>query len=81
MTGAGGGAIIVPSEAVQTVEGRPVVFVVEAAGFHAKPVTPGRVAAGSTEILRGLTGSERIAGKGAFLLKAELGKGEAGHED
>jgi cobalt-zinc-cadmium efflux system membrane fusion protein len=82
MTGASdGGAIIVPSEAVQTVEGRPVVFVVEAAGFRAKPVTPGRVAAGSTEILRGLTGAERIAGKGAFLLKAELGKGEAGHED
>ena len=76
-----GGAIIVPSEAVQTVEGRPVVFVVEAGGFRAKPVTPGRVATGSTEILRGLIGTERIAGKGAFLLKAELGKGEAGHED
>jgi cobalt-zinc-cadmium efflux system membrane fusion protein len=83
MTGAGSGpgAIIVPSEAVQTVEGRPVVFVVEAGGFRAKPVTSGRVAAGSTEILRGLIGTERIAGKGAFLLKAELGKGEAGHED
>jgi len=76
-----GGAIVVPSEAVQTVEGRPVVFVVEAAGFRARPVTPGRVAAGATEILRGLTGTERVAGKGAFLLKAELGKGEAGHED
>jgi len=82
MTGANVGAVvIVPSEAIQTVEGRPVVFVVEAGGFRAKPVTPGRVAAGSTEILRGLTGTERIAGKGAFLLKAELGKGEAGHED
>ncbi|CAN5195351.1 efflux RND transporter periplasmic adaptor subunit [soil metagenome] len=82
MTGArDSDAIIVPSEAVQTVEGRPVVFVVETGGFRAKPVTPGRVAAGSTEILRGLSGTERIAGKGAFLLKAELGKGEAGHED
>jgi cobalt-zinc-cadmium efflux system membrane fusion protein len=82
MTGANaGGAIIVPSDAIQTVEGRPVVFVVEAGGFRATPVTPGRVAAGSTEILRGLAGTERIAGKGAFLLKAELGKGEAGHED
>ena len=82
MTGANVGAVvIVPSEAIQTVEGRPVVFVVEAGGFRAKPVTPGRVAAGSTEILRGLTGTERLAGKGAFLLKAELGKGEAGHED
>lgn len=76
-----GGAIMVPSEAVQTVEGRPVVFVVEPGGFRARPVTPGRAAAGSTEILRGLTGTERVAGKGAFLLKAELGKGEAGHED
>lgn len=75
------GAIIVPSEAIQTVGGRPVVFVVEADGFRARPVTPGRVAAGSTEVLRGLAGTERIAGKGAFLLKAELGKGEAGHED
>jgi cobalt-zinc-cadmium efflux system membrane fusion protein len=82
MTGADeGGAIIVPSEAVQTVADRPVVFVAEAGGFRARPVTPGRVAAGSTEVLRGLTGAERIAGKGAFLLKAELGKGEAGHED
>jgi len=81
-TGAGAeGAIIVPSEAIQTVGGRPVVFVVEADGFRARPVTPGRVAAGSTEVLRGLAGTERIAGKGAFLLKAELGKGEAGHED
>ncbi|TCS15974.1 efflux RND transporter periplasmic adaptor subunit [Caulobacter sp. BK020] len=76
-----GGTIIVPSEAVQTVEGRPVVFVVEPGGFRARPVTPGRTAAGSTEILRGLTGAERVAGKGAFLLKAELGKSEAGHED
>jgi cobalt-zinc-cadmium efflux system membrane fusion protein len=82
MTGAEtAGAIIVPSEAVQTVGGRPVVFVVEPGGFRARPVTPGRVAAGSTEILRGLAGTERVAGKGAFLLKAELGKGEAGHED
>lgn len=77
----GSRAIIVPSEAVQSVEGRPVVFVVEGDGFRAKPVTPGRVAAGSTEILRGLAGTEGVAGKGAFLLKAELGKGEAGHED
>jgi cobalt-zinc-cadmium efflux system membrane fusion protein len=38
-------------------------------------------AAGSVRDPAGLTGNERIAGKGAFLLKAELGKGEAGHED
>jgi cobalt-zinc-cadmium efflux system membrane fusion protein len=78
--GAGGvGNLIVPSDAVQTVEGRPSVFVVENGGFRARAVTTGRVAGGRTEITSGLTGFERIAGAGAFLLKAELAKGEAEH--
>ena len=37
------------------------------------------VAAGRTEILSGLTASDRVAGSNAFLLKAELAKGEAEH--
>ena len=77
----GRGGLTVPSEAVQTLEGRSVVFVAEPKGFRVTPVTAGRTAAGSVEILKGLTGGETIAGKGAFRLKAELGKGEAGHED
>ena len=68
-----------PSDAVQTVEGAPSVFVVEAGGFRARPVVTGRTADGRTEIVCGLTGVERIAGAGAFLLKAELAKGEAEH--
>ncbi len=75
------GLLTVPSDAVQTVEGRPSVFVVERGAFHARPVTTGAVSGGRTEITSGLNGSERIAGTGAFLLKAELAKGEAGHED
>lgn len=77
--GGGGGALTVPSDAVQTVEGKTSVFVVEGEGFRARPVTVGRTAGGRTEILSGLTGAERIAGPGAFLLKAELAKGEAEH--
>jgi len=77
----GRGGLIVPVEAVQTLESRSVVFVAEARGFRARPVIVGRAAAGSVEILKGLSGGETIAGKGAFRLKAELGKGEAGHED
>lgn len=73
-------SLVVPSDAVQTLDGRPVVFVVDGEGFRATPVVPGRVAAGQTEILRGLEGDERIAGRGAFLLKAELSRGEAEHE-
>lgn len=75
----GSGAIVVPSEAVQTVDGRPSVFVVEGEGFRATVVTTGRTADGLTEILSGLAEGDRIAGPGAFLLKAELAKGEAEH--
>lgn len=77
----GQGGLTVPAEAVQTLEGRTMVFVAEPKGFRATSVVTGRTAAGSVEILKGLTGGETLAGKGAFRLKAELGKGEAGHED
>ena len=74
-----GGSLVVPADAVQTVDGAPSVFVVEGAGFRARPVVTGRTAEGRIEIVSGLTGAERIAGPGAFLLKAELAKGEAEH--
>jgi cobalt-zinc-cadmium efflux system membrane fusion protein len=79
VTGGVSGGVTVPSEAVQTVEGGSVVFVQTASGFRAAPVLTGRQAGGRTEILRGLNGSERIAGANAFLLKAELAKGQAEH--
>lgn len=69
-------AIVVPEEAVQSVEGRDVVFVRTAAGFQAVPVVKGQTSAGRTEILSGLKPGQPIAARGAFLLKAELGKGE-----
>ncbi|HEY1072053.1 efflux RND transporter periplasmic adaptor subunit [Brevundimonas sp.] len=74
-----GAGLTVPSEAVQTVEGATVVFVQTDGGFRAQPVLTGRQAGGGTEILRGLTGTERVASTNAFLLKAELAKGEAEH--
>jgi cobalt-zinc-cadmium efflux system membrane fusion protein len=79
--GAGNMAVLVPTTAVQTVEGKSVVFVRTPTGFQATPVTLGD-AAGTTVIIRyGLTGREQIATTGSFTLKAELGKGEAAHED
>lgn len=69
----------VPSDAVQAVEGRPAVFVAVQGGFRARPVVTGRVAGGRTEILRGLAQGERVAARGAFVLKAELSRGEAEH--
>lgn len=71
----------VPSEAVQTVGGRTAVFVAVPDGFHLRPVTPGPSGGGSTQIVSGLRAGERVAGHGAFILKAELSKGEAKDED
>lgn len=81
LTGSGGdGAIRVPLAAVQTVEGKPVVFVRTREGFQAVPVTLGGSAGESAIIRAGLTGREEIATVNSFTLKAELGKGEAEHE-
>lgn len=79
ITGAAGGGVAVPTEAVQTLDGATVVFVQIDGGFRAAPVLAGRQAAGRTEILRGLNGTERVAAANAFLLKAEMAKGEAEH--
>ncbi len=77
----GSGGILVPGTAVQTVEGRPTVFVRVAQGFKATPVTLGQPSGEAVTILSGLTGREQIAVTNSFTLKAELGKGEASHED
>lgn len=69
-------AIVVPEEAVQTLEGRDVVFVRTSNGFRPQTVTLGRRSAGRVEIVSGLEPGKLIATRNAFLLKAELGKGE-----
>lgn len=70
----------VPEEAVQSVKGRDVVFVKTAKGFQTTNVTTGQRSAGRIEIVAGLKPGVVIATKGAFLLKAELGKGSAEEE-
>lgn len=71
--------IVLPEEAVQSFEGRDVVFVRVEGGFKAVPVTLGQRSAGRVEITSGLKPGQTIATTSAFLLKAELGKG-AGEE-
>jgi len=78
----GGGytsGIALPEEAVQSVEGRDVVFVRTANGFQATNVVTGQRSGGRIEIVQGLRPGVAVATRGAFLLKAELGKGEAEH--
>ncbi|SNS97011.1 efflux RND transporter periplasmic adaptor subunit [Sphingopyxis indica] len=72
-------AIVISEDALQTLEGRDVVFVRTKQGFRLRNVTVGRRSAGRVEIVSGLKPGEMIATRNAFLLKAELGKG-AGEE-
>lgn len=74
-----GGGVSVPSSAIQTVDGATVVFVKTTTGFRAHSVLVGTAAAGQTQILRGLSGTELVASTNAFLLKAEMARGEAEH--
>ena len=79
--------VTVVDDAVQTVEGKEVVFVEEGGAFQARPITIGRRGAHTgtepgpmLEVTEGLEPGERYVGKNSFILKAELGKSEAGHE-
>lgn len=73
--------VTVASDAIQTVHEHSVVFVRTASGFRAQDVTPGRSDGKRTEIVAGLAAGTQYAAGGSFLLKADLGKSDAGHED
>lgn len=74
-----GSSVALPEEAVQSVEGRDVVFVRKGKGFQATPVTVGMRSGGRVDIVAGVEPGAVVATKGAFLLKSELGKAEAEH--
>jgi membrane fusion protein, heavy metal efflux system len=74
-------AVRVPRVALQMIGGERVVFVRAPDGFQKRAVTIGRSDERAVEITSGLSAGERIAVKNTFLLKAELGKGEAGESD
>ena len=72
--------IVVPDEAVQTLDGREAVFVRTRDGFIVRHVAVGMRGAGLAAITSGLSSGEQIATRNAFLLKAELGKGAEDEE-
>jgi cobalt-zinc-cadmium efflux system membrane fusion protein len=73
--------IVVPLMAVQTIKGASTVFVRVTKGFEARKVTVGRQDARVAEITSGLAAGERIATANTFVLRADLGKTESGHDD
>lgn len=74
-----GEVLVVPKAAVQTVDGKPAVFVAGAQGqFAARSVTIGAETGGRVEVLSGVTAGERVAATGAFALKSVLAGPAAG---
>jgi len=85
-TSAGGAepppVVAVPEQAIQTVEGRPAVFVPVAGEentFATRAVVVGRKVGRMVPIVSGLKEGEAFVATGSFILKAELGKGSAEH--
>jgi cobalt-zinc-cadmium efflux system membrane fusion protein len=73
--------LTVPAEAVQTINGEPVVFVrLGTDRFVVRPVEPGERIGDRRIILRGLGGSEAVVVTGSFNLKAELLKSSLASE-
>jgi len=71
--------LAIRSEALQTLEGRSVVFVQTDDGFAPRAVELGRSDGEHAEVVSGLEPGVRYVAKNSFILKAELGKGEAEH--
>jgi len=64
--------VVVPRHAVQSIEGRDVVFVEHDGGFEPMPVVVGHGDRTSVEIVSGLTAGTRYVVEGAFQLKATM---------
>jgi cobalt-zinc-cadmium efflux system membrane fusion protein len=75
--------LAVPEGAVQTVEGKPSVFVPvpdEPNTFAPRAVGVGAAVGGLVPVTSGLNEGDRFVTAGTFILKADLGKAAAGEE-
>lgn len=72
---------MVPRQAIQTIESEQVVFVRTDEGFRRQDIKTGRTDETSVEVTAGVSKGDVIAIKNTFLLKAELGKAGAAHND
>lgn len=71
--------LLVPRDAIQTVNGQQVVFARTGDRFEPREIVIGRSNEQAVEVVFGLDPGDVIATKNAFTLKAQLGKAEAEH--
>jgi membrane fusion protein, heavy metal efflux system len=67
--------------AIQMLENKTVVFVREGDKVEARPVQIGEMDARHAEVKEVLSAGERYVAENSFVVKAEIGKGEADHHD
>jgi cobalt-zinc-cadmium efflux system membrane fusion protein len=74
--------LAVPTDAVQDVEGKKVIFIRRSpTQFEIRQVTLGRASDGMTEIASGLKEGEEVVTRGAFQVKSALLSKELGEKD
>ena len=73
-------AQVVPLSALQTMDGKDVVFVRQGDTYAARAVTLGARDAGRVEVLSGLTVGEDVVVEQSYVVKADIGKAGASHE-
>jgi len=73
--------LVILKSALQTIDGKTVVFVKTDEGFEPKTVTLGKTSKTQVEVLSGVKPGQQYVSEGAFTLKAQLAKGgfSAGH--
>lgn len=80
VTGSSDVPVAIDRAALQTVDGRQVVYRRVDNGFVAQPVVTGRSDGRHIEVTSGLQAGQQVAAAGSFAVKAEQGKGEASHD-
>lgn len=80
VTGETDAPVAVKPAAIQTLGEKTVVFVEEGDSFEAREVELGARDNEHVEVLSGLLPGDRYVSTNSFILKAEIGKGEAAHE-
>lgn len=73
-------AQVVPLTALQSMDGKDVVFVRTGDTYTARPVRLGARDAGKVEVLDGVTPGEQVVVEQSYVVKADIGKAGASHE-
>jgi len=73
--------LAVRADALQSLRDWTVVFVEDGNIFEARPIEVGRRDDQWVEVLSGLSPGQRYVAKGSFVLKADVGKSGASHDD